>query len=136
MKWNFLILTNVKLHYWFSIICKSSLVSPNLSICFLILFTRPSFLFWSRKRYPSGFWYGIAFVTIFQIITASFLAVAVMADTRPFLKLILWKKSLRGVLSFKFPIALAAFLRAILSLLLPLPILLDNTFPPLTLLLG
>ncbi len=32
--------------------------------------------------------------------------------------------------------ALATFLNAILSLLLPLPILLDITFPPLTLLLG
>ena len=65
------------------------------------------------------------------MMTASFLAVAVMADTRPFLKLILWKKSLSGVLSFKFPMALAAFLKAILSLLLPFPILLDSTFPPL-----
>src|SRR4051812_24397856 len=72
---------------------------------------------------------------MFQIITASFLAVALMADTLPFLKLIRLKKLESGV-SFKLPIALAAFLKAILSLLLPLGTLWLKTFPPLILLLG
>ncbi len=48
------------------------------------------------------------------MITASFLAVALMADTLPFLKLMRLKKFERGV-SFKFPIALAAFRKAIFN---------------------
>ena len=56
---------------------------------------------------------------MFQMITASFLAVALMADTRPFLKLMRLKKSDNGV-SFKLPIALAALRNAIFNLLLPL----------------
>ena len=52
---------------------------------------------------------------IFQIITTNFRAVALIAETLPFLKLILWKKSLKGVESFKFPIAFAAFLKAIVT---------------------
>jgi hypothetical protein len=38
--------------------------------------------------------------------------------------------------SFKFPIALAAFLKAILSRLLPLGVFELSNFPPLTLLFG
>ena len=56
------------------------------------------------------------------MITANFLAVALTAAVLPFLYRILLKKSARCV-SFKFPIALAAFLSAILSRLLPLGIL-------------
>jgi len=52
---------------------------------------------------------------IFQIITANFRAVALIAETLPFLKLILWEKSLKGVESFKFPIAFAAFPKAIVT---------------------
>jgi hypothetical protein len=63
------------------------------------------------------------------MITASFRAVALIADTLPFLKLILWKKNLNGVEFFKFPIAFAAFIRAIFSRLLPLGTLLDIVSP-------
>src|SRR5665213_3670699 len=45
-------------------------------------------------------------------------------------------KKLDSGVSFKLPIALAAFLNAILSLLLPLGTLWLNTLPPLILLLG
>src|SRR5689334_4882928 len=72
---------------------------------------------------------------MFQIITASFLAVALMADTLPFLKLIRLKKSDKGV-SFKLPIALAALRNAIFNLLLPFGTLWLSTLPPLILLLG
>ena len=68
--------------------------------------------------------------------TASFLAVALIADTLPFLKFIRLKKSASGVDSFKFPMALAALRKAIFNLLLPFGILLDSTFPPLILLFG
>jgi hypothetical protein len=70
------------------------------------------------------------------MITASFLVVADMADTRPFLKFILIKKSLRGVDSLRFPIALAAFLSAIFLLVLPFCILLEIILPPVFLLSG
>ena len=70
---------------------------------------------------------------MFQIITASFLAVALIAAALPFLKLILAKNSFRGVSFFKFPIELAAFLRAILVRLLPFGIREESTFPPLIL---
>jgi hypothetical protein len=69
------------------------------------------------------------------MMTASFLAVALIADTRPFPKLMRLKKSDNNVV-FKLPIALAAFFNAIFNLLLPFAILLLNTFPPLTLLFG
>ena len=65
---------------------------------------------------------------MFQIITASFRAVALTATVRPFLKETRLKKSDKCV-SFKLPIAFAAFLSAILSRLLPFGILLLNTFP-------
>jgi len=73
---------------------------------------------------------------MFQIITASFLAVELIADTLPFLKLIRLKKSYKGVESFRFPIAFAAFRSDIFKRLLPFGILLDSTFPPLILLFG
>jgi len=79
--------------------------------------------------------YGTPFTTIFQMITASLRAVADIADTRPFLCDILAKK-LESAVSFKLPMALAAFLSAILSRLLPLGILLLSTLPPLILLFG
>ena len=60
-----------------------SLVNANLSICFCILFTIPSFLFWSRKRYPSGLLYGTPLTTMFRMMTESFRAVALIADTLP-----------------------------------------------------
>src|SRR5918996_50544 len=72
---------------------------------------------------------------MFHMITASFLAVALIAAGLPFLKLIRLKKLDNGV-SFKFPIALAALRNAIFNLLLPLGILLLSTLPPLILLLG
>src|SRR5438874_110372 len=72
---------------------------------------------------------------MFHIITASFLAVALMAAALPFLKLMRLKKFESDVF-FKFPIALAALRSAILSLLLPLGIVLFNTLPPLILLFG
>ena len=56
---------------------------------------------------------------MFHIITASFLAVAEMAAGLPFLNAMRLKK-LDGAVSFKFPIALAAFLNAIFKRLLPL----------------
>ena len=56
---------------------------------------------------------------MFQIITASFRAVALTATVRPFLKAIRLKKSDKCV-SFKLPIALAEFRKAIFSRLLPL----------------
>lgn len=55
--------------------------------------------------------------------TASLRAVADIADTRPFLCDILEKKFDKAV-SFKLPIAFAAFLSAVLSRLLPFGILL------------
>jgi len=55
---------------------------------------------------------------MFQMITASLRAVADIADTLPFLCDILAKK-LDSAVSFKLPIALAAFRSAILSRLLP-----------------
>ncbi|MBL3658281.1 hypothetical protein [Fulvivirga sediminis] len=69
------------------------------------------------------------------MITASFLAVALNAETLPYLKLIMLKKSLRGVESFILLVELAAFRKAIFSRLLPLGTLLDNNFSPLILLL-
>ncbi len=79
--------------------------------------------------------YGVFLTIIFHIITASFLAVADMAEHLPFLKAIRLKK-FESEVSFKLPIALAAFRKAIFSLLLPLGILLLSTFPPLILLFG
>ena len=51
-------LTNVKFRYINYVVTKpkSALVSSNLSICFLILFTIPNFLFSSRNRYWVGGW--------------------------------------------------------------------------------
>jgi len=56
---------------------------------------------------------------MFQIMTASFLAVALTAAVRPFRYNTFLKKSDRWV-SFKLPMALAAFLSAIFKRLLPL----------------
>ena len=67
---------------------------------------------------------------------ANFLAVAGMGDTLPFLKFILVKKSLRGVDSLRFPIALAAFRRAIFNLMLSFYIFLEIILPPVFLLSG
>lgn len=53
---------------------------------------------------------------MFQVITASFLAVALIADTLPFLQLISLKK-LESGLSVKLPIVLAVFRNAISNLL-------------------
>lgn len=89
---------------------------------FFILFIIPSFLFWSGNRYSYG-------------VTPSFLAVADTAACLPFLKAIFLKKSDKWV-SFKLPMALAAWRSAIFSLLLPLGTLLLNTFPPDILFLG
>src|SRR5664279_4024601 len=75
------------------------------------------------------------FTIIFHIITASFLAVAEIAAGLPFLNAIRLKKLERAV-SFKFPMALAAFLKAIFKRLLPFGILLLSILPPLILLLG
>ncbi len=72
---------------------------------------------------------------MFQIITASFLAVALMANTLPFLKLMRLKKLDSGV-SFRFQIALAALRKAIFNRLLPLGTLWLSTLPALILLLG
>jgi hypothetical protein len=46
------------------------------------------------------------FTTIFQIIIANLLAIAIIADTLPFLKLIRIKKSRKGVESFIFTIVI------------------------------
>jgi hypothetical protein len=73
---------------------------------------------------------------MFQIITASFLAVVLIADTRPFRKFIRLKKSESGVDSFRFPMALAALRKAIFSILLLLGILFESTLPPQILWLG
>jgi len=62
--------------------------------------------------------------------------VALIADTLPFQKLILWKKSLNGLKSIKFPKAFEAFHNAIFNLLLHFGTLLESTFPPLTLFFG
>ena len=62
--------------------------------------------------------------------TASFLAVADMAAFLPFLNAIFLKKLDRAV-SFKLPITLAAFRKAIFKRLLPLGILQESTLPPL-----
>lgn len=59
-----------------------------------------------------------------------------MADTLPFLKFILVKKSLMGVDSLRFPIALAAFRRAIFNLMLSFCIFLEIILPPVFLLSG
>jgi hypothetical protein len=72
---------------------------------------------------------------MFQMMTASFLAVAEIADTLPLRKAIRLKKSDSAV-PFRFPITLAALRSAIFKRLLPLGILLLSTFPPLILLLG
>src|SRR5215471_11078588 len=69
------------------------------------------------------------------MITASFLAVALTADVLPFLYSTFLKKSDRCV-SFKLPMAFAAFLSAIFSRLLPLGTLLLIILPPVFLLLG
>ena len=53
--------------------------------------------------------------------TANFLALAKIAETPPFQKVMRLKK-FESAVSFKLPMALAAFLIAILSLLLPLGI--------------
>lgn len=52
---------------------------------FLNPFNQSEFSFLIQKQVS----FRVLFTTIFQIMTASFLAVALMADTRPFLKLIL-----------------------------------------------
>jgi hypothetical protein len=62
---------------------------------------------------------------MFQMITASFLAVAEMAEILPFRKAILLKK-FESAVSFKLPIALAAFRKAIFNRLLPFDILLQS----------
>src|SRR5665811_1329421 len=72
---------------------------------------------------------------MFQMITASFLAVALTAECLPFLNATLLKKSERCV-SFRFPIALAACRSAIFNRLLPFGTLLLRIFPPDILLLG
>src|SRR5258705_10536240 len=71
---------------------------------------------------------------MFHIITANFLAVALTAAVLPFLYNTFLKKSDKWV-SFKLPMALAAFLSAIFNRLLPFGTLLLNIFPPLILLL-
>ena len=55
---------------------------------------------------------------MFHIITESFRAVALIADTLPLLKLMRLKKFESGV-SFKMPMALAALRKDILTRLLP-----------------
>ena len=60
--------------------------------------------------------------------TASFLAVAEIAETLPFLKAMRLKK-LEGLYLLNYQMALAAFCTAILSLLLPLGILWLSTLP-------
>ena len=72
---------------------------------------------------------------MFQMMMASFLAVADMAAALPLRKEIRLKKLERCV-SFKFPMALAALRKAIFKRLLPLGILLLSTLPPDILLLG
>ena len=67
--------------------------------------------------------------------TASFLAVAEIADVLPLRKAIRLKK-LESAVSFKLPTALAACLSAIFKRLLPLGILLLSILPPLILLFG
>lgn len=74
--------------------------------------------------------------TMFRIITAGFLAVALIADTLPFRRLMRWKKSLSGVESFRLPMALATWRNTVFRRLLPLGILCDSTLPPLILLFG
>src|SRR6476469_8401827 len=72
---------------------------------------------------------------MFQIIAASFLAVALTAAVLPFRYITFLKKSARCV-SFKLPMALAAFLKAIFRRLLPLGTLLLIILPPVFLLFG
>ena len=72
---------------------------------------------------------------MFQRITASFLAVAVIAACLPFLNAIFLKNFPKSEF-FRLPTALAAFRNAIFSLLLPYGIRLESTRPPLILLLG
>ena len=67
--------------------------------------------------------------SIFQSINASFLAVAEIATDLPFLKATRLKKLDKWV-SLRLPIALAACLKAILSLLLPFGVLLLRILPP------
>ena len=72
---------------------------------------------------------------MFQIIIASFLAVAVMAAVLPF-RIAIRMKKLWRLAFLRFPITFAACLRAILSRLLPFGILLLKILPPDTLLFG
>jgi len=72
---------------------------------------------------------------MFDSITPSFLAFALTAVALPFLKGTFLKKSDRCGLS-NLPKALAAFLKAIFSLILPFGILLMSILPPDILLLG
>jgi hypothetical protein len=69
------------------------------------------------------------------MITESFLAVADIADIRPFRKAMRLKKLDKAV-SLRLPIALVEFLSAIFNRLLPLGILLLRTRPLLILVLG
>ena len=72
---------------------------------------------------------------MFQIMIASFLAVAVIAAVLPFRMEIRIKKLWRFAF-LRFPITFAACLNAIFNRLLPFGILLLSTFPPEILLFG
>ena len=69
------------------------------------------------------------------MITAIFLAVALMAVCRPFRNAIFLKNFAKSE-SLRFPTALAAFLNAVFRRLHPLGILFESVLPPLILLLG
>ena len=69
------------------------------------------------------------------MMTASYLAVALIEVFHSFLKVIL-RKNLARSESLRLPAAMAVFRRATLSLLFPCGIRLDSTLPQLILLLG
>lgn len=72
---------------------------------------------------------------LFQMMTAIFLAVALMAETRPFRKLILWKIS-QGSGLFQVSNGIGHVSKRYFQPAASLGTLLECTFPPLNLLLG
>src|SRR5436309_2980334 len=73
---------------------------------------------------------------MFQIITPSFLAVALIAAALPYLKASRLKNLVRGISAFMLPIVLAALRRAVDMTLTPCRMLLPITFPPVIFLFG
>src|SRR5207302_538628 len=73
---------------------------------------------------------------IFQMITASFLAVALMAAALPYLKASRLKNLVSGISAFIFPIVLAALRKAIDMTFTPWRMWLPMTLPPVIFLFG